>query len=57
MLNAAYPHALQHRGHRAGVQEPVLLGEPVVMPQRHLNLARLDRGHFDAERAHHPLAV
>jgi hypothetical protein len=38
------------------VQEPVLLGEPVVVPQRHLDLARLDRGHLDAERAHHPLA-
>src|SRR6266487_473128 len=48
---------VEHRGHRAGVQEPVLLGEPVVMRQRHLDLARLDRGHLDAERAHHLLAV
>jgi hypothetical protein len=38
------------------VQKPVLLGEPVVVPQRHLDLARLDRGHLDAQRAHHPLA-
>jgi hypothetical protein len=35
----------------------VLLGEPVVVPQRHLDLAQLDRGHPDAKRAHHFLAV
>jgi hypothetical protein len=39
------------------VQEPVLLGEPVVVPQRHLDPARPDRRHLDAERAHHGLAV
>ena len=37
--------------------QALLLSEPVVMRQRHLDLARLDRGHLDAERAHHLLAV
>ena len=49
--------AVQDRGHRPGVQEPVLLGEPVVMPQHHLHPAPLDRGQLDAERVHHPLPV
>jgi hypothetical protein len=48
---------VQHRGDRPGVQEPVLLGEPVVMPQRYLDASRLDGDHLHAERGHHALPV
>jgi GMP synthase-like glutamine amidotransferase len=48
---------IQHRGDRPGVQEPVLLGEPVVMPQRQLDASRLDGDHLHAERGHQALPV
>jgi hypothetical protein len=35
------------------VHEPVPLGEPLVVPQRHPDLAPLDRAGLDAERPHH----
>jgi GMP synthase-like glutamine amidotransferase len=47
--------AVQDRGNGAGVQEPVLLGEPVVVVQRHLHPAPLDGDQLDAERGHHAL--
>ena len=48
---------VEHRGDRPGVQEPVVLGEPVVVAQQQLYPARLDVDHVHAERGHHALPV
>jgi GMP synthase-like glutamine amidotransferase len=48
--------AVQHRGDRPGVQEPVLLGEPLVVPQGQLHPAALDGDQLHAQRLHHALA-
>ncbi len=47
--------AVQHGGHGAAVEKPVLLGEPVVIIHGEFYPPPLDRRHPHAERVHHRL--
>jgi hypothetical protein len=49
--------AVQDRRDGARVHEAVLLGEPVIVPHRHLHPAVPDRYQLGAHRGHHRLAA